>query len=990
MAGRRVPELPDLDTTFEAVMFDWDGTAVPDRAADAAAVRERVEALCSRGVHVLVVSGTHVGNVDGQLGARPPGPGTLHLCLNRGSEVFEVTSEGPSLVWKRAASDLERQALDRAASGIVEELHVLGLEVQVVSSRLNRRKIDLIPDPAWMDPPKARIAELLEAVMSRLGAAGIERLGDVVSLAERVARSVGLDAPRVTSDAKHVEVGLTDKSDSGRWAAAWLRDRGITGSLVLVVGDELGPMGGLPGSDSLLLVPELARVAAVSVGVEPEGVPPGVLHVGGGPERFLDILAQQLGRRADRRVPWVDEDASWVLELPADPRMERVAEALGTLSNGSVGTRAAREEDGTGSSPLLVMSGIYSDGADPQLIRGPGWSGLTIVEEARPGRRLLDLRTGVLARESADGRLRTLWLVSATRPEALALRAEGPESALARADAPVAPAAAESDIFVRRDVGRVSVGSATAPAGGGLTLAIIDREQVQEGRRTIERLAACVGDARRAPPAATAAERVERLVEAGFDRLLAEHRCEWARRWADAEVEIEGDPESEQAARFALFHLMGAVASEGEAAVGARGLSGGAYGGHVFWDADVFTLPALAAVRPMAARAMLEYRVRRLPAAREEAVARGLGGARFPWESAADGRDVTPREAIGPRGVAVRITTGDEEEHIVADVAWAVAEYVRWSGDTEFRDGPGRDLMVETARYWASRVERDDEGRGHLRGVTGPDEYHTGVDDNAYTNVMARWNLRAAAELVSGDGDAAEAEATVWREIADGLADGYDDESGTYEQFCGYDDLEPLLMEHVARVPVAVDVLLGARRVRGSQLIKQADVLMLHHLVPGEVAAGSLAKDLARYEPRTAHGSSLSPAIHAALLARAGRPERALELFRLAARLDLDDVTGTTAGGLHLAALGGVWQALAYGFLGLRPHRGGVLDVDPALPQAWRSLSLRLCFQGARLRLRATHRELEVSCDRVVRVRSGLGTVQTCEPPGRTFPLGEE
>ena len=233
----------------------------------------------------------------------------------------------------------------------------------------------------------------------------------------------------------------------------------------------------------------------------------------------------------------------------------------------------------------------------------------------------------------------------------------------------------------------------------------------------------------------------------------------------------------------------------------------------------------------------------------------------------------------------------------------------------------------------------------------GPDEYHQLVDDNAYTNVMARWNLRRGAEVLTRTkGDPEEAE--TWRALADCLVDGWDPERGLYEQFAGYFDLEPLLMSQIGPPPLAVDMVLGSERVTGSQLIKQADVLMLYHLLPDEVVPDSLAASLAFYEPRTAHGSSLSPAISAALLARAGEPERALELFRLAARLDMDDLTGTTAGGLHLATMGGVWQALAYGFLGLRAqdefplHRPfpprGVVCTGTSLSVPWKA-SQRTC-----------------------------------------------
>ena len=173
-----------------------------------------------------------------------------------------------------------------------------------------------------------------------------------------------------------------------------------------------------------------------------------------------------------------------------------------------------------------------------------------------------------------------------------------------------------------------------------------------------------------------------------------------------------------------MFHLLSAAGDGDETAVGARGLTGGAYAGHVFWDAEVFVLPALAAIRPASARAMLEYRIRRLPAAQARARANGFGGARFPWESAGDGSDVTPQSVQGRDDESVPIATGSHEEHIVADVAWAATHYAAWTGDAAFLAGAGGDLVVETARYWASRIQTGADGNGHLYGVMGPDEYH--------------------------------------------------------------------------------------------------------------------------------------------------------------------------------------------------------------------------------------------------------------------------
>jgi trehalose/maltose hydrolase-like predicted phosphorylase/hydroxymethylpyrimidine pyrophosphatase-like HAD family hydrolase len=901
----------ELDRRFEAVVFDWDGTAVPDRHSDATRLRELVEELCSRGLELAVITGTHVGNVDGQLGARPDGPGRLHLCVNRGSEVFRADTNGLRLIERREATAAENTALDTAAEATVAALAARGLEAEIVSERLNRRKIDLIPEPEWLDPPKARIAELLAAVESRLRAASLDGLQEAIVLAQQTARAAGLAQARVTSDAKHVEIGLTDKADAARWVLTDLRRRGIGPGLVLIGGDEFGPLGGLPGSDSLLLVPEAERATAVSVGAEPTGAPADVIALGGGPEAFVEILEDQLERRRRGDVPEVDADPDWTLTVEGfDPELARVHESWFALADGRIGVRGSPVLPHPGSDHAIFVAGVY-DGKGPEtnLRSFDPWPDLPGELPVDPLlRRRLDLRSGLLREDVAlpDGPLAVLQLSSLARPGTLALRARGPSSVL--------------------------------PSGRLERFAAYGRSPSEEALR--------LADAE----------------DTGFEWLLSEHREAWARRWEEADVVIHGDAELQRALRFTLFHLMASVTDDGEAAVGARGLSGPAYRGHVFWDSDVFILPFLAATHPAAARAMLEYRIRRLPAAIEAARRLGRRGARFPWESAAQGVDVTPPTARDRAGRLVRIRTGELEEHIVADVAWAASCYLDWSGDHAFATGPGRELVVETARYWASRIRVDRDGAGHIYGVIGPDEYHEPVDDNAYTNVMARWNLRCAARL---DGVAPEERAT-WLRLADNLVDGYDAQTGIYEQFAGFFDLEPLRIADLApRRPISADLLLGPERVDSAQVVKQADVLMLHHLVPEEVVPGSLTPNLEFYEPRTAHGSSLSPPIHAALFARAGLLPEAVKALRLAARIDLDDLTGTTGGGLHLATMGGVWQALAFGFAGVSP-RGDVLEVDPRLPEEWRALELKLSFRGSSVRLRIEHDGVTADADPLV------------------------
>ena len=925
-------------------MFDWDGTAVTDRDADAAVVRDVVEMLCARGVDVVVVSGTHVGNVDGQLRARPSGPGRLLLALNRGSELFEVDRDGPRLVAAREATPEEDAALTLAAERTVEHLAARGLEARIVSQRLNRRKIDLIPLPEWDDPPKAKIDELLAAVEQRLRDAGIGSLAEVAALALDIGRGAGLADPRVTSDAKHVEIGLTDKADSARAVFAALWADGIAPELVLIGGDEFGDLGGLPGSDSLMLVAEAANATVFSVGNEPNGVPAGVLHLAGGPGRFLEVLADQLQRRS--ALPSVVDRAGWSLVIDRfDPDTGRALEALLTIADGVIGTSAAPLLAHPAAMPDVVAAGIYDGGGQfTDLLAAPRWAHLE--GELQPGDRVvrrLDLRTGVLA-EAIDGSttVRSVRFSSLARPGVAVLRAEvdRPE----RSSALTAPAGA-----VLSGLEEGYEWMATRGNGGSITAAAWQ----QRAATGLDRVAAYVpGPDGAEPDRAVAA--LTGALDIGFDGLLSGHRRAWSRRWELADISIGGDEHLQTEIRTALFHLMASAADHGEAAVGARGLTGHAYRGHVFWDADLFVLPFLAATEPPAARAMLEYRFNRLPAALAAAQVEGHRGARFPWESADSGFDVTPRSGRDHAGRVVPIRTGEAEVHIVGDVAWAACCYVDWTGDAEFAAGAGLRILVETARFWASRIRLDRSGRAHIYGVIGPDEYHEPVDDNAYTNVLARWNLRralaAATELGAGTVDDVELQS--WADLADRLIDGFDKETGVYEEFAGFFRLEPLLIRDVApQRPITADLLLGPARVHGAQVVKQADVLMLHHLLPDEVEPGSLRANLDYYEPRTAHGSSLSPGMHAALFARAGRLDEALANLRIAASIDFDDLSQTGAGGVHLAAMGGVWQALAYGFVGVRPQ-GAVLAIDPVLPREWSELELRIQFRGVRLGLR--------------------------------------
>lgn len=704
-------------------------------------------------------------------------------------------------------------------------------------------------------------------------------------------------------------------------------------------------------------------------------------RVGPGAAQY-DVVAAQTGRPA---VPAASADMTATvvpcpLKFPEldlrwtireNPLRHRVSDAaVFTIGSGGFATRAVAEETGVDTAGVLAVGVYAGTGPDQHQLEGPVWTRLDLDPSPGSAEWILDLRAGVLHRieAAADGEYHSLRFACAHRPGVMVMRAHAAQARL-RPGPPlgrpaVEPGVSTVDIPVRwSGVDDETSCLRTESTSGAIVAVAVQR--VMNDR--LDRVVVCTTDRPGGMSSDRALRQLRHAWEHGVDGLLAAHRAAWARRWEIVGIDLPDDPEVELAVRFALFQLQCNADAHGESAIGARGISGAGYRGHVFWDADVFVLPAMVSIDPEAAAAMLAYRLHRLPAARERARAEGYRGARFPWESASDGTDVTPHSGfLG--GTQIPILTGAKEEHITADIAWAACHYAEWTGGPDFTETIARELLTDTARYWASRVRLDTNGRAHIDDVIGPDEYHESVNDNAYTNVMARWNLRRAARLTPVNPMEAE-EFASWRELADRLLDQRRPD-GRYEQFTGYFALEPLTAAAVGPAPMAADILLGRDRVAGSQLLKQPDVLMLHHLVPEEVEPGSLGVNLDYYGPRTTHGSSLSPAVMATLLARAGRPDDALEMLRVALRLDLEDRTAMTSAGLHIAALAGAWQAMLIGFAGVWV-RGGVLSLRPALPTRWSQLGLAFRCLGRRIRLDLTHSGIGIRTDGPIPVTIG-------------------
>ena len=987
-----------LDRRFRLIVFDWDGTAVATRAEDATPIRGPLERLLRRGVLVVVVTGTNLRNVDGQLSSAIRGrhKQNLYVATNRGSEVYGFDEAfAPTLLARRTATTQEEQALTAIADALRDVVvSRTGLEVRVVYDRLNRRKVDLIPVEQWKDPPKSALGDLIVAVETRLRAAGLSGgLREVLGVAREIARAKGLPDARITTDVKHVEVGLTDKGDSMTWILEELAaPRGIAVEEILVGGDEFGPVAGFPGSDSRMLVPASAGATFVSVGPEPGSVPAGVLHLGGGPPRLRELLAAQAALNPVSLPGEPERDPTWnIVEDGFVVTREHEIESLFAIGNGFVGSRAALAEGSALSAPATFVAGLFEShpGSVPGLAPAPDWSHLAgSVDgralrldsgEALEHRRVLDMRQGILWRHwrhrDEAGRITR---VEGMRLASLADRHLLLQSISLTAENYSGLVTLESAAFSRSTQIRAASGLSVElvassriedPEGSWTLPSKAEREQaIQRWTLAVDlgqtyrfdRLA-CVHVSRESDRLTTS-ERLERACEQGLEAAVDAHRAAWRTRWDASDVVIDGDPEAQRAIRFAAYHLISAANPDDErVSIGARALTGAAYKGHVFWDTEIFMLPFFTLTYPEAARALLMYRYHTLPAARARAARFGYQGALYAWESADTGEDVTPPFVVSPTGELVHVRVGEEEQHISADVAFGVWSYWTATSDEGFLLEAGAEILIETARFWTSRARREDDGRYHLRGVIGPDEYHESVDDNAYTNGMAQWNLEAAAEAavlvserwpdrwreLSARLRIGAEEPGEWLRVARSLYTGFDPRTGLIEQFQGYFGLEDIDLAAYEPRAAPMDVLLGRERIQRSKVIKQPDVVMLLYLLWDRFPADVREANFRYYEPRTSDGSSLSPPIHAAMAARLGDVELARRYFHQTAEIDLANRMGNAAGGVHAAALGGLWQAVVFGFAGLSLTAEGP-RLQPRLPEAWRGLRFHLQWRGRR------------------------------------------
>ncbi len=489
---------------------------------------------------------------------------------------------------------------------------------------------------------------------------------------------------------------------------------------------------------------------------------------------------------------------------------------------------------------------------------------------------------------------------------------------------------------------------------------------------------------------------LDRSREAGVQTIFDEQASWLEAFWARSDVEIPGRPDLQQAVRWNLFSVIQAAARAETDGIAAKGVTGSGYSGHYFWDTEIYVVPFLTYTTPIAARNALRFRYQMLDDARRRARELCQRGALFPW------RTINGEEA------SAYYAAGTAQYHIDADISYALSQYVGATGDVDFLNRQGIDILVETARLWADlgfwRLQHGND-TFHIHGVTGPDEYTTVVNDNLYTNVMARFNLRCAAECVTKlrDADRAayeemvqrtnltDAEVEEWRQCSKGIEIPFDERVNIHPQDSRFLDREiwdlentpadvrPLLLHHHPLV------------IYRFQVLKQADVVLALFLQGEEFTAEEKRADFDYYDPITTGDSTLSSVVQSVVAAEVGYHELAEFYFLDSLYVDLANRHANTADGVHIASTGGVWCALVNGFGGFRDRGAGQWHFDPRLPDDWSSLVFRLTLRRTQIRVHVRPHEIEFAIEEgggpITLTVRGVEVVVSADEPLVTVPL---
>jgi kojibiose phosphorylase len=449
-----------------------------------------------------------------------------------------------------------------------------------------------------------------------------------------------------------------------------------------------------------------------------------------------------------------------------------------------------------------------------------------------------------------------------------------------------------------------------------------------------------------------------------YDRLLEQHQEAWCHFWKQADIIIEGDEKAQIGVRYNLYQLrINTSLHDSRYSIAAKGLTGFGYRGHIFHDTEIFMLPFFTYVMPDIARNLLLYRYRLLDAARKKAKSFGYEGAQYPWESTLDGEEATPPALIqAETGEIIPVLNGVIELHITASIAQAVWKYWQVTNDDAFMRDYGAEILLSAAVFWASRAEwHPDRGDYEISNVIGPDEWHEHVNNNIYTNYMARRNIQVALQALDWlkttfPNEARELETQLnlteerlsrWQDVANHIRILQDTQTGLFEQFDGFFQLTPLDQEKYAGRNCSYQAILGLEALQKYRIIKQADTLMLLTVLDDEFDLKTKKANWDYYYPITDHdyGSSLTPALHTILASQLGHLGPAYQLFMKGALVDIEDLRGNTGEGIHVACAGAVWQAVVLGIAGLRVNEADY-TTNPCWPEGWTRLAFTFQHRG--------------------------------------------
>ena len=522
------------------------------------------------------------------------------------------------------------------------------------------------------------------------------------------------------------------------------------------------------------------------------------------------------------------------------------------------------------------------------------------------------------------------------------------------------PLTTVADVKATDSTGKDIIGSRQYRGHGEQAVEFFDAYVTENETISVDKFAAVVSGRDGGNTKVIAVEKLRSFMMRSLDQEIEMQKKIYASYWERAKIKIEGDPRLQLAVRFDLFHLMSTPnPKDNRTNIGAKLIHGEEYGGHAFWDTELFILPFFSLTFPEIAKNLVEYRYLLLDGARRNALKRGQIGARYPWESADTGDEECPDWTIEGDGTCYVCTVADQEVHVTADIIYGGLQYFLWTGDMEYYENNLLEMLAETARFWNSRIEYNKEkDYFEITGITGPDEWHEDVSNNAYTNYMARWNmLTAVKHLRKYYTEKTEKCKELFRKLSLNEAELEEIEKnankiyipiseGLIEQFEGYFNL----IDHEIHewdennMPLLPKALKGIKRDK-TTILKQADVVMLMFLFDEEFDENTKRKNFDYYERRTLHRSSLSPSIYCLMGLRVGESERAYDYLCRSAFVDIDNNQGNTREGIHAASAGGTWQALVFGYAGLK-IKNDQLHFTPRIPEKWTKLSFSLFWKG--------------------------------------------